>query len=158
MINAVTYLSEHAKVLREGGAPHQQPLAAAIEEVLNEAPAVAAVDTTEFDNLKAQVATLQTELADSNDKVTNLQGNLDNLLRVRDDLQAQLEKAMADLHAAKAANTELEAKLARGPLSVAADPVGGRGVYDPSTSAVAADGAARPLVFDPVTGAVQSVG
>lgn len=108
----------HIKLLVDGGAPHQQAHAADLQAVLDQAKGSAAVSGD-----SNEVATLETKLA-------TLQGNLDNLLTVRDSLQAQLDKATADLTAANAKITEVEAELAdtqaKGPLSVAAEPVGGR--------------------------------
>lgn len=138
----------HIKNLLDNGAPHQQPIARDLKTVLDHAKTghgAPAADTAELDGLKAQVATLTTELADGGAKIANLQGNLDSLMAVRDSLQDQLDSATAritsldaelvgatelqgEITAANAKIADLEAQLAaaRSPLSVAAEPVGGR--------------------------------
>lgn len=125
----------HIKTLVDGGAPHQQAHAKDLQTVLDMKGVVTPARAA------ASYATLSAELDAATGKIANLQGNLDNLLTVRDSLQSQLDAANAEIATLKAAS----------PLSVAAVPVGGRiasgttalasvvqsGTVDPSTNAAA---------------------
>ncbi len=139
---AFARVEAHIKNLFENGAPHQKPHAQDLQTVLAAAKgapsATTAVDTTEFDNLKVQVATLNTDLDAANGKLATLQANADNLLTVRDSLQTQLDTASV-----KIADLETQLAAAKSPLSAAAVSTGGRiasgtdaSTADPSTGAV----------------------
>lgn len=89
--NSIEYLRSHAKVLREGQAPHQQPLAHAIEAVLE---AVSADAVTSYAQRNAG---LSNELTDALAKIGILETNTAGLITERDEareLNANLTRQM----------------------------------------------------------------
>lgn len=108
---AFTRLAAHATTLRDTGAPHQQPLADDIERVL-------ATDKDLGNDNNPRVASVAAELNIATAKITNLQGNVDSLMDVRDSLQDQLNAANAKIAELQ---TELAAKAPLGIASITGD-------------------------------------
>ena len=108
-------VAAHIKNLFDNGAPHQQPLANDLKCVLDAAKSGGPV------TVSPDLAAYDAKLDEANTKIANLQSNVDAILAERDSLKLALDGANADV-------LRLEAYLTQsnGPMSFAAEPVGGR--------------------------------
>lgn len=117
---SVTYLAEHAKVLRDGAAPHQQPLANHIQALVDHARSGPALEQNlQLDQLRRNVAVLI-------DERDNARMERDTAVSEHQAALRQITELESDLADASRVRQELDAKLAE--LEKAAEGKTGTGI------------------------------
>lgn len=114
---AFARVAAHIKNLLDNGAPHQQPLANDLKCVLDAAKSGGPV------TVSPELAAYDAKLDEANTKIANLQSNVDAILAERDSLKLALDGANANVLRLEAALADTQSN---GPMSIAAEPVGGR--------------------------------
>lgn len=113
---AFAVLRAHAKVLREGQASHQQPLAAAIEVALEAADAKSITQYAETNaQLTSALADAKAQLEIARGHLVDMSAETERLIAKtgdRDNLEVKVVELEGKLKAAEARVVELEAALA----------------------------------------------
>jgi chromosome segregation ATPase len=105
---AAARMSEHAKVLRQGAAPHQQPLAEDLETLCSAVTGTPLVGETSVQTTLDELALANTTIEGMKDQLTKARAERDEASKMVEDLKAKLEERDAEVETLNQAVIELQ--------------------------------------------------